>query len=179
MPRVGAGGEGAEPRIGRGHAEGRQARAGDCSREGGREPDVQDGRAPSRAGDAAGGQAGQQADDPGRARPSASCGSTRGAIDDSDEGEPRNAAPKTIVLGDLPPGVQPINAVDMTARRHACRRRAGQCRAGLRRRFRARDRVAGRPQGPDPIPAVQPRRSNIWPREATRSSRSGLPRRGL
>ena len=38
----------------------------------------------------------------------------QGAIDDSTEGEPRNAAPKTIVLGDLPPGVQPINAVDMT-----------------------------------------------------------------
>ncbi len=39
----------------------------------------------------------------------------QGAIDDSTEGEPRNAAPKTIVLGDLPPGVQPINAVDMTS----------------------------------------------------------------
>ncbi len=39
----------------------------------------------------------------------------QGAMDDSDESEPRNAAPKTIVLGDLPPGVHPINAVDMTA----------------------------------------------------------------
>jgi WD40 repeat protein len=39
----------------------------------------------------------------------------QGAMDDSDEGEPRNVAPRTIVLGDLPPGVQPINAVDMTA----------------------------------------------------------------
>jgi WD40 repeat protein len=39
----------------------------------------------------------------------------QGAMDDSDEGEPRNVAPRMIVLGDLPPGVQPINAVDMTA----------------------------------------------------------------
>ena len=38
-----------------------------------------------------------------------------GAVDDSDEGEPKNAVPRSIVLGDLPPGVQPINAVDMTS----------------------------------------------------------------
>ena len=37
-----------------------------------------------------------------------------GASDDSDPGEAGNAAPRSIVLGDLPPGVQPINAVDMT-----------------------------------------------------------------
>ncbi len=39
----------------------------------------------------------------------------QGATDDSDLVEPRNEAPKAIVLGDLPPGVQPINSVDMTA----------------------------------------------------------------
>jgi WD40 repeat protein len=39
----------------------------------------------------------------------------QGATDDSEEGEARNEAPKSIVLGELPPGVQPINAVDMTA----------------------------------------------------------------
>ena len=39
----------------------------------------------------------------------------QGAVDDSEEGEARNAAPKSIALGELPPGVQPINAVDMTA----------------------------------------------------------------
>ncbi len=38
-----------------------------------------------------------------------------GAVDDSEEGEVRNEARKSIVLGELPPGVQPINAVDMTA----------------------------------------------------------------
>jgi WD40 repeat protein len=37
-----------------------------------------------------------------------------GAKDDSDEEEPTNAAPRSIELGELPPGVQPINAVDMT-----------------------------------------------------------------
>ena len=37
-----------------------------------------------------------------------------GATDDSDEIEPRNAAPRSIELGELPPGVQPINALDMT-----------------------------------------------------------------
>ena len=39
-----------------------------------------------------------------------------GARDDSTaDGESRREEPKTIVLGDLPPGVQPINAVDLTA----------------------------------------------------------------
>jgi WD40 repeat protein len=38
-----------------------------------------------------------------------------GANDDSDKEEPRNEAPRSIVLGELPPGVQPINAVDMTS----------------------------------------------------------------
>ncbi len=38
-----------------------------------------------------------------------------GAKDDSDEaGEANNDVPKSIELGDPPPGVQPINAVDMT-----------------------------------------------------------------
>ncbi len=37
-----------------------------------------------------------------------------GASDDSDPGEPGNVASRSIELGDLPPGVQPINAVDMT-----------------------------------------------------------------
>ena len=81
-----------------------------------------------------------------------------GAKDDSDEDEPRNEAPRSIVLGDLPPGVQPINAVDMTLGRCSRRGRPRQSRAGLRRRFRAGDRLAGRAQGPDPVRAVQPRR---------------------
>ena len=38
-----------------------------------------------------------------------------GATDDSEEGEAGNEARRSIVLGELPPGVQPINAVDMTA----------------------------------------------------------------
>ena len=38
-----------------------------------------------------------------------------GASDDTDKDEPRNEAPRSIVLGELPPGVQPINAVDMTS----------------------------------------------------------------
>ncbi len=38
-----------------------------------------------------------------------------GAVDDSEESAVRNEARKSIVLGELPPGVQPINAVDMTA----------------------------------------------------------------
>ena len=39
-----------------------------------------------------------------------------GAKDDAtDVGAPRHEEPKTIVLGKLPPGVQPINAVDLTA----------------------------------------------------------------
>jgi WD40 repeat protein len=37
-----------------------------------------------------------------------------GAIDDSDKEELRNEAPRSIELGELPPGVHPINAVDMT-----------------------------------------------------------------
>jgi WD40 repeat protein len=39
----------------------------------------------------------------------------QGADDDTDKEEPRNAAPRSIVLGELPPGVQAINAVDMTS----------------------------------------------------------------
>jgi WD40 repeat protein len=39
----------------------------------------------------------------------------QGARDDSQEGETRNESARSIELGDLPPGVQPINAVDMTA----------------------------------------------------------------
>ena len=39
----------------------------------------------------------------------------QGAADDSEEAQPRTEAPRSIVLGDLPPGVQPINAVDITA----------------------------------------------------------------
>jgi WD40 repeat protein len=38
-----------------------------------------------------------------------------GASDDTDKDEPRNDAPRSIALGELPPGVQPINAVDMTS----------------------------------------------------------------
>ena len=38
-----------------------------------------------------------------------------GATDDSEEGAAGNEARRSIVLGELPPGVQPINAVDMTA----------------------------------------------------------------
>ena len=39
-----------------------------------------------------------------------------GAKDDSAEaGKSRHEEPRTIELGELPPGVQPINAVDMTA----------------------------------------------------------------
>ena len=48
----------------------------------------------------------------------------QGATDDSEEGERRNEAARSIVLGDLPPGVQPINAVDMTA--HGTRVAAGR-----------------------------------------------------
>ena len=51
----------------------------------------------------------------------------QGATDDSEAwSSPRNEAPKAIVLGDLPPGVQPINSVDMTARRAAVSPRVGQ-----------------------------------------------------
>jgi WD40 repeat protein len=39
----------------------------------------------------------------------------QGAIDDSEEGAARNEGANSIALGELPPGVQPINAVDMTA----------------------------------------------------------------
>ncbi len=38
----------------------------------------------------------------------------QGAVDDSDTEELTYEAPRSIELGDLPPGVQPINAVDMT-----------------------------------------------------------------
>jgi WD40 repeat protein len=39
----------------------------------------------------------------------------QGATDDTDSEESRYAAPRSIELGELPPGVQPINAVDMTS----------------------------------------------------------------
>ena len=63
-------------------------------------------------------------------------------------------------------------------RRHARRLRPGERRAGLRRRLGPGDRLARRPQGPDPVGPVQPRRPPTRRGRATRSSPSGTSRPG-
>ena len=80
-------------------------------------------------------------------------------------GRERRARRSPIELGELPPGVQPIVAVDMTADGAPRRRRPGQRRPGLRRRLGPGDRLARRPQGHHPVGPVQPRRQAAGRRE--------------
>ena len=82
-----------------------------------------------------------------------------GAADDSDEAEiPKNRAPRSDRAGRSAAGRAADQRGRHDRRRCSGRGRPGQRRAGLRRRLGPGDRLAGRPQRPDPVRAIQPRR---------------------
>ena len=101
-----------------------------------------------------------------------------GAEDDSDTEDLTNEAPRSIELGELPPGVQPINAVDMTL--DGARVAAG--RANLVQVYDVdsgleivslgghKDLIQSVRYSPD---------GRCWRLEATRSQQSGRPRWGV
>ena len=127
--------------------------------------------------DAAQGQAGQQAAQLGGTWPVEALDRCRrqGRLGRGRRGQ--DEEPKTIELGDLPPGVQPINAVDLTA--DGARVAAGRANvvqvydvdSGLEIVSLGghKDLIQSLRFSPD---------GTFWPRGATRSSRSGMPRPG-